>query len=76
MRLKMASLSPISTKITFKLNTGDVRDGKAVYRSVNLGNIDDAVDVGDLGAVASGVTGLFRYPTESVTVTRLEELGL
>ncbi|MDR1943802.1 MAG: DUF1659 domain-containing protein [Synergistaceae bacterium] len=72
----MANLSPISTKISFKLDTGETREGKVVYRSVNIGNIDDAVDVDDLGAVASSLRELLGHPTESVTITRNELLGL
>ncbi len=48
----MAAFTALSGKLTFRMDTGEVRDGKVVYRNMSIGSIDGSSSAGNVAAVA------------------------
>ncbi len=72
----MASLVAISGKLVFKLDSGEVKDGKTIYRSVTVGNIDGAKSAETLSLAATAIKDLIELATEQVSLSRTDLLTL
>lgn len=72
----MASLTAISGKLVFKLDSGEVKDGRTVYRSVAVGGVDGSKTAEALAGAAGVVKGLIRLNTEQISLTRSDLLSL
>ena len=72
----MAGFTTISGKLTFRMDTGEVKGGKAVYRNAHLGNIAASPAADDVAAVCGRIASLLQYATEQVTLTRVDAVEL
>ncbi|MDR3321413.1 MAG: DUF1659 domain-containing protein [Synergistaceae bacterium] len=72
----MASFSEVSARVAFKLDTGETKNEKPVYRTVALSNIDGSVTAEDLGDVAGRLKNFLQFPTDSITLSRTDLLSL
>lgn len=72
----MASISTVSTKAVFRLDSGEVKDGKPVFRSLSIGNIDNAIAAATLAPVVQELQDLLQFTTDRVTLSRVELLEL
>lgn len=70
----MASLIAVDGKISFKLDTGETKNGKAVTRVVSLGKVNPDSPVADLSAVATKIDSLFDIPATEMTLRRVDLL--
>ena len=72
----MAAFTALSGKLTFRMDTGEVRDGKVVHRNMSIGSIDGASAPGDVAAVAEAVIGLVEPTVDRVSLTRVDVVEL
>jgi hypothetical protein len=72
----MASISTISTKAVFRLDSGEVKNGKPVFRSVTIGRIDNGIEAASLAPVVEEFQDLLQFETDRVTLSRVELLEL
>ncbi|MDR3255205.1 MAG: DUF1659 domain-containing protein [Synergistaceae bacterium] len=72
----MANFSEISARVAFKVDTGEIKNDKPVYRSISIGNIKGSVSADDLGDVAGRLENLLEFQTETITLTRKDQLEL
>jgi hypothetical protein len=70
----MATISVQPGRMTFKLDTGETKGEKTVYKSVSLSGVKGAAEADDLASVALAVDGLFSMDVESVSLQRNEIL--
>ncbi|MDR1515565.1 MAG: hypothetical protein LBS45_07715 [Synergistaceae bacterium] len=70
----MAGIRSISARIGFKMDTGEMKGDKHLYRSVSIGRIDGEASAGALGEVAGSLKGLLRFPAVIVTLSRTDEI--
>jgi mevalonate pyrophosphate decarboxylase len=68
----MAAFKALSGKLTFRMDSGEVRDGKVVYRSMSIGSVDGSSAAGDVAAVAEAVAGLIELSVDRVSLTRVD----
>jgi hypothetical protein len=61
-------------RIVFKLNTGEMKGDKIVYRSLSVGGIKGEAQADDLAAVAVEVSALVDLPVAEVSLQRTEIL--
>ena len=72
----MASFTPISGKLSFRLDSGVVKEGKVVYKTISLSNIDPSSPAGDVAAVAEATIGLIALTCDRVSLTRVDVVEL
>ena len=72
----MASISTVSTKAVFRLDSGEVKDGKPVFRSLTIGSIDNGIVAASLAPVVLELQDLLQFTTDRVTLSRVELLEL
>ena len=72
----MAGFTNVSGKLAFRMDTGEVKDGKAVYKNAYLGNIAASPDAEDVAAVCGRIGGLLQYSVEQITLTRVDAVEL
>lgn len=72
----MASYTSLGSKITFRLDSGEVKNGRVVYKTFSLSNIDGSKPVGDLAACAEFTIGLIGPTCDRVTLTRNDVIEL
>jgi hypothetical protein len=72
----MASFNEVSARISFKLDTGETKNEKPVYRMVSLGNVRGAVTADDLGDVVGRLKDFLDFPTDSITLSRTDLVEL
>lgn len=72
----MASLTAISGKMVFKTDSGEVKNGKAVYRNVTIGGVDCKKPASAISDAAKAVKGLIAFSTEQITLVRTDLLAL
>ncbi len=58
------------------MDTGELRDGKVVYRNMSLGNIDGESAAEDVAAVAESVIELVEPLVDRVSLTRVDVVEL
>jgi hypothetical protein len=68
----MAAYKALSGKLTFRMESGEVREGKVVYRSMSIGSVDGSSAAGDVAAVAEAVVGLVEFDVDRVSLTRVD----
>ena len=66
----MANYSPLGARLNMKLNTGEYKDGKQVFKNIWLDDIDSAVAHDDLAEIAGGLASLLEYPADEVVLAR------
>ncbi|MDR1472540.1 MAG: hypothetical protein LBS75_08440 [Synergistaceae bacterium] len=71
----MAALSELSGKLVFKMNTGEVRDGRTVYRGLSIGGVKSSSPADDLAAILDVVEDLVQFPVEQTSLTRVDLLS-
>ncbi|MDR1916057.1 MAG: hypothetical protein LBQ58_05740 [Synergistaceae bacterium] len=71
----MADIQALSGKLVFKMDSGEVKDGKTVYRNLTLSGVNGDSPLGDLGMAAACVEGLLEFPVEQVSLTRVDVLS-
>ena len=72
----MASLTAISGKLVFKLDSGEVKDGRTVYRNVTINDVDGSKPAESLAEAAGVIKGLIRLNTEQISLSRSDLLAL
>lgn len=72
----MASLMALTGRLVFKLDTGETKNGKPVYKSQSIANINADVDPDDLGAVAEKIVGLCAVTVDVITLQRYDVVVL
>jgi hypothetical protein len=70
----MASISELSGKLVFKLNSGEIKNGRAYYRNLTLSGVKGSAGAEDLATVAGAVENLVQFPVEGITLTRVNLL--
>lgn len=72
----MAAFAALSGKLTFRMDSGEVKDGKVVYRNMSIGGVDGTAAAGDVAAVSEAVIGLVQPTVDRVTLTRVDVVEL
>lgn len=72
----MANLTAISGKLVFKLDSGEVKEGKTIYRNVSIGGIDSVKSASAMADAAEAIKGLIGLPTEQIALVRTDLLSL
>ena len=72
----MASLTAISGKLVFKLDSGEVKDGRTIYRNVMIGDVDGSKSAATLAEAAKAIKGLIRLDVEQISLSRSDLLAL
>lgn len=72
----MAGFTELSGKLTFRMDSGEVKNGKVVYRNMSMSNIDGSSDAGDIAAVAEAIIELVAPMIDRVTLTRVDVVEL
>jgi predicted transport protein len=70
----MATILVQPGRMTFKLDTGETKDEKTIYKNVSLTGVKGTADADSLASVASAVDGLFSMDVESISLQRNELL--
>jgi hypothetical protein len=71
----MAVLTALSARLTFKVDSGEVKDGKPVFINSNLSNIDGSASANAFGAVATALSGFFENSVGEVRLNRIDILA-
>lgn len=72
----MANLTAISGKLLFKLDSGEVKNGKVVYRNVAIPGVDGSKSADDLAETAGEIKNLISLNTEQISLSRSDLLSL
>ena len=70
----MASIVTNPGSMIFRMDTGESVGGKAVYRSVSLGNILGSASPDALADIASKAEAVLSWPVDQVSLRRSEIL--
>lgn len=70
----MASISELSGKLVFRLNSGEIKNGRTYYRNLTLGGVKGSAGAEDLAVAAGAVENLVHLPVEEITFTRVDLL--
>ena len=68
----MAELTALSGKITLALDSGEVLNGKPVYRSITIRGVNGAATADKLASSAATMGGLLSLPVEKTTLQRTD----
>lgn len=58
----MAGYTSESSRLSLRLQVGTDGEGKALYRSMSLGNVDGSASADDVATVVSVLGALLAYP--------------
>jgi hypothetical protein len=72
----MAELRGNPAKLTFKLNSGEIKNGRPVIYNATLSNIQGASGADDLEPVIAGLGGCFKFAVDSVILTRTDTVEI
>lgn len=72
----MADFTNLSGKLAFRMDTGEVKNGRAIYANAYIGGIAATAGAADTAAICGGISGLLRYPVERITLTRVDVLDI
>jgi hypothetical protein len=72
----MASINAISARVAFRMDTGEMKNGKKVYSSSVIGGINGTAGAVELGEVGASLKELLCWPVSQILITRNEELEL
>ena len=70
----MASIAVNAGTMSFRMDTGELSGGKAVYKTASLGNVKGDADPEALADVAAKTEAVLPWPVEQVTLRRTETL--
>jgi cobalamin biosynthesis Mg chelatase CobN len=70
----MAAIVAQAGRMSFKLDTGEMRDGKAVYRTISLAGVKGDAEADDLAPVADEIESVVGLSAEQVSLQRTEIL--
>ena len=70
----MAAIVAQAGSMSFKLDTGEMSDGKAVYRTVSLSGVKGDAGADDLAPVADEIESVVGLSVEQVSLRRTEIL--
>lgn len=68
----MATLTALSGRMDFRLDSGEIQDGRKVYRNMALGNVNGGSSA---DALAGVIGGLCSLPVVRVTLVRTDLIG-
>ncbi len=71
----MATLTALSGRMDFRLDSGEIQDGRKVYRNMALGNVNGGSSADALAGVAGVIGGLCSLPVVRVTLVRTDLIG-
>lgn len=66
------SMKSLSAKLTFRMDTGKVKDGKAVYANQSVDRIRSDASEDTLASTADALKGLIEPTVERTTFTRVD----
>jgi hypothetical protein len=72
----MAGLTEVKSYISFRCDTGEVKDGRAIYKTINLQGVDGKSDAEDFAAVCGRVGGLLQWVVELLTLNTTSAIDL
>jgi len=72
----MANLVPTAGALQFKIDNGEMKNGKPVYRSQTINDIDGAKPAEALYAAAEALQSLMEGQVESIQLRRYDLLVL
>ena len=70
----MASIVTNPGSMNFKMDTGEMSGGRAVYKNAALGNIKGSASAEVLADIAAKAEAVLAFPVEQVTLRRTEIL--
>jgi hypothetical protein len=70
----MANIVALSGRMAFKIDTGETKNEKPVYKSVALSGVSGAADADILASVAEKISLLLPLPVEEISLQRTEIL--
>jgi len=63
-------LVPKSGNLGFKMDTGELKGSKAVYKTCSLGNITGEANADKLAAIAAAFTPVLPWSVDEITLRR------
>jgi len=72
----MATLTALVGNLAFKMDTGEVKDGKTVYRTSSLSQITAHATAAQLGAIATAIQTVLPLPVDEMTLRRNQRLTI
>ena len=70
----MASIVTNPGSMNFRMDTGEMSGGKALYKNTSLGNIKGNASADVLADIAEKTEAVLAWPVEQVTLRRTEIL--
>lgn len=72
----MAGIGEMSAKVALRLDSGEQKDGKTVYRSSTLTNVNGSVGGKDLSDCVKAIASLIELTVERATLIQSSEIDL
>ena len=70
----MASIVTNAGSMIFRMDTGEIVEGKNVYRNFSLGSVKGSASADALADIAAKAENVLPWPVEQVTLRRTENL--
>lgn len=72
----MAGFGSASAKMTFRMDSGESRGGKTVYRNMTISSVNAAIGGDDAGACARTIKDLVELGVDKVTYSRVCDVDM